>query len=118
MSQKLYHDHGHETKDIVKKIPNDKIASNASYVFSLLADKTRLRILWLLCHSEECVTNIALAVDMSSPAVSHHLRFLKQANLIHSRKEGKETYYTLAENEQAILVHRMIDDIFNMDCFK
>ena len=57
---------------------------------SLLSDPSRLRIFWLLCHCEECVMNISALVDMSSPAVSHHLRNLKASGLIVSRREGKE----------------------------
>ena len=43
-------------------------------LFDELSDPTRLRIFWMLCHCEECVINIAAMMDMSSPAVSHHLR--------------------------------------------
>ena len=62
-----------------------------------LGDPSRLRIFWLLCHCEECVLNIAAIVNMSSPAVSHHLRLLKSSGLIVSRREGKEMYYRTAD---------------------
>ena len=42
--------------------------------FKLLSDGNRVRIFLLLCHCEECVINISAMMDMSSPAVSHHLR--------------------------------------------
>ena len=41
---------------------------------------------------EECVLNISAMLEMSSPAVSHHLRPLKNSGLIVSRREGKEVY--------------------------
>ena len=53
---------------------------------------------------------------MSSPAVSHHLRTLKQTGLVSSRRDGKEVYYKLADTQEARLVHRMIDDVFEMNC--
>ena len=84
--------------------------------FGLISDSTRLEILWLLCHTEECVMNIAAAVEMSSPAVSHHLRILKDAGLITSRKVGKEAYYTLAATEEADLVHKIVDAVFDINC--
>lgn len=87
-----------------------------SYLFDLLSDPTRLKILYVLCHIEDSVTNIASLVNMSSPAVSHHLRFLKQANLIENKRIGKEVHYKIATNEKAILVHKMIDAAFNMHC--
>ncbi|MBQ8038952.1 MAG: helix-turn-helix transcriptional regulator, partial [Lachnospiraceae bacterium] len=69
------------------------------------------------CHTEECcVSDLAAAVNMSSPAVSHHLRNLKQSGLITSRREGKEVLYTLAKTKEASLVHNMIDDIFEINC--
>ena len=74
------------------------------------------KIMWLLCHAEECVTDIAEAVNMSSPAVSHHLRTLKQSGLIVSRRVGKEVLYTLAKTKEAGLVHSMIDDLFEINC--
>ena len=56
-------------------------------IFKQLSDPTRVRIFWLLSHQEECVINIAAWMDMSSPAVSHHLRSLYQCGLITSRRE-------------------------------
>lgn len=86
--------------------------------FSLIGDSTRLKILWLLCHSEECVINIAAAIDMSSPAVSHHLKVLKQAGVITSKRVGKEAYYTLADTEEAEIIHNAIDKILDIKCSK
>lgn len=113
---KLPHDHGRELEAVLSKMPDEGAFIEASELFSQLSDATRLRILWLLCHSEECVTNIASAVEMSDPAVSHHLRILKKTGLIKSRRIGKEVHYTLADIEEARLVHRMVDDVFEMNC--
>lgn len=115
---KLPHDHGTNMEQLLETRPSDRRFADVSDAFSLLSDATRLKILWLLCHSEDCVANIAAAVEMSSPAVSHHLRLLKQAGLIKSRKKGKEVYYTASKSEDAVLVHKVIDSAFNMDCFK
>ena len=51
-------------------------------VFRQLSDGNRVRIFWILCHCEECVTNLSVMMGMSSPAISHHLRQLKNAGLI------------------------------------
>ena len=59
-------------------------------IFKQVGDPTRVRIFWLLCHCEECVQNISALMEMSSPAVSHHLRGLKDNGLIVSRRVGKE----------------------------
>jgi len=110
------HNHGGNLADLMASIPAEQQFFMAADVFSMLCDSTRLRILWLLCHTEECVSDIAAAVGMSSPAVSHHLRNLKQSGLITSRREGKEVLYTLTDTKEASLVHNMIDDIFEINC--
>lgn len=112
----LPHDHGSRTADFLEKRPEQLTFETVASTFQMISDSTRLKILWLLCHSEDCVINIAAAIDMSSPAVSHHLRLLKQAGLIVSRKDGKETYYTLADTEEAHLVHDIVDRTFHIKC--
>ena len=85
-------------------------------VFKQLSDTSRLRIFWLLCHCEECVLNISSLMDMSSPAVSHHLRQLKLSGLVVSRREGKEVYYRAAPTEQVQLLHLMIERTMAILC--
>lgn len=114
--RKLPHDHGNHTLKLLEHKPAQEVFEKTSSTFQLISDPTRLKILWLLCHSEECVINIAAAIDMSSPAVSHHLRVLKQSGLLTSRREGKEAYYTLAKTPEADLVHKIVDSVFNMNC--
>ena len=110
------HDHGQEIEKVLMVMPSEKEFMQAADTFQQLGDGTRLRILWLLCHSEECVCNIAAAVNMSDSAVSHHLRILKQTGLLSYRRIGKEVHYTLADTAEAQLVHKMIDDLFAMNC--
>lgn len=112
----LPHDHGTNTTALLEQLPAQDTFEKVSSTFQLISDPTRLKILWLLCHCEECVINIAAAVEMSSPAVSHHLRVLKQAGLLTSRRDGKETYYTLASTNEAGLVHDIVDRVFDMNC--
>lgn len=114
--QELPHKHDQNIEFILGQMPGVEYFSEASGVFSQLCDGSRLRILWLLCHCEECGINIAAAVGMSNAAVSHHLKSLKLHGLIVGRREGKEVYYTLADTETARLIHRMVDDFFQMSC--
>ena len=92
---------------------NFQIVSN---IFKQLSDSNRLRIFWLLCHCEECVTNISAITEMSSPAVSHHLKQLRASNLIISRRDGKEVYYKSADTTQANLLHSMIENLVEISC--
>lgn len=110
------HDHGSTLAHALEHMPDAAHFEEAADVFQQLCDGSRLRILWLLCHCEDCVFNIAAAVNMSSAAVSHHLKSLRLHGLIQSRRAGKEVYYKLAEGEKPELVHRMVDDFFQMTC--
>lgn len=87
-------------------------------IFKQLGDTTRIRIFWLLCHCEECVINISAMMNMSSPAVSHHLRPLKNRGLIVSRRVGKEVYYKAADTEQSQMLHQMIERAIEITCPK
>ena len=110
------HGHDKQLEKLIPILPDDNIAENAAEIFSLLSDGTRLKILWLLCHCEECVCDIAEAVGMSAPAVSHHLRLLRQSGLISWRREGKEVLYTLSESSKADFVHQTIDGLLAAKC--
>ena len=82
----------------------------------LLSDNSRVRIFWLLCHYRACVTNIAALLQMSKPAVSHHLRPLKASGLIVSQRAGREVYYKAADTVQAQLLHRMLEQVMEIAC--
>ena len=112
----LPHDHGTSSRHTLSHIPSNDEFLQISDIFKQLADPTRIRIFWLLLHCEECVINLSALMDMSSPAVSHHLKQLRAAGLIVSRREGKEVYYKAAESDQARLLHEMIEDMVKIAC--
>lgn len=85
-------------------MPCEDVTSAASDFFKAFSDKTRLRILAALNAEELCVCDIASLLGMSQSAISHQLRFLKQARLVKSRKSGKTVYYALCDDHiQTIL---------------
>lgn len=112
----LPHDHGQAMERRLAAMPGTDDFQTVSNLFRQLSDGSRLRIFWLLCHCEECVINLSAMMSMSSPAVSHHLRQLKAANLIVSRREGKEVYYRAADTEPVRLLHRMIEQMVRIAC--
>src|SRR3954468_7446647 len=59
----------------------------------MLADPTRLRLLWLLRDGESDVGSLAVAVDAARPAVSQHLAKLLLAGLVASRRDGRRVLY-------------------------
>ena len=115
----LPHDHGEEqnhTAAMQELLRDGAHFQNIADIFRQLVDPNRIRIFWLLCHCEECVVNIAAMVDMSSPAVSHHLRVLKDSGLLSSRREGREVYYRASDAAQSRLLHEMIEQVMDVAC--
>ena len=120
MSGELILPHHHhdieEEQKIVDKMPDETRIAAVAEAMKQLGDPTRLRIFWLLCHTEECVIDIAALTGMSSPAVSHHLRILKSAGLLTSRREGKEMYYRAADTKLVLKLHHTIEDVAEISC--
>ncbi len=113
---KLPHDHGPAGGHAAAHMPSAQALFPVSQTLRLLGDATRLRIFWLLCHCRECVVNISAIMDMSSPAVSHHLKQLRDAGLIVSSRQGKEVYYAAADTQTARLLHDMMEQLLDMSC--
>lgn len=77
-----------------------------SELFKVLGDETRTKILYLLAEQELCVCDMADLLDMSLPAVSHHLRLLKAMRLVKYRREGKQVFYSLDDEHIVNLIHQ------------
>lgn len=114
----LPHYHGEDGREECLKEQLDRPGDFQAVadIFKLLDDTSRVRIFWLLCHCEECVINISALMEMTSPAVSHHLRQLKAGGLIVGRREGKEVYYRAADTELGRLLHQVIENIMEISC--
>jgi len=63
--------------------------------YKALGDETRLKIIELLFNKELCVCDIFDAFNLSQPAISHHLKILKQAGVVNDTRMGKWIYYGL-----------------------
>ncbi|GAA2674062.1 MULTISPECIES: metalloregulator ArsR/SmtB family transcription factor [Actinosynnema] len=76
-----------------QQLPPDAHVDAAVDGFRMLADGTRLRMMWLLCGDEYDVTTLAGAVGIARPAVSQHLAKLKLAGLVSVRRDGRRAVY-------------------------
>jgi DNA-binding transcriptional ArsR family regulator len=81
-------------------------------MLKLLADQTRLRILWALLHGEHSVSNLADHLGAQPSAVSQHLAKLRMARVVRVRREGNRMFYA-AENTH---VRRLVEEaLFHAD---
>ncbi len=74
--------------------------------YKALADTTRLRILQRLADSDATVTELTDHVDLSQPLVSWHLRTLRVAGLVETRRSGREVICTLSRDGVATYLQR------------
>lgn len=73
-------------------------------LLSIAGNQVRLKILYLLnMENELCPCDLADILSMSVPAISQHIRKIKDAGIIKSRREGQTIYYSLNEDETDIL---------------
>lgn len=92
--------------------PGEGQVSLAAATLKLVADPTRLRIVWALLHGEHSVNELAEHVGAQPAAVSQHLAKLRLARLVKTRRQGNHVFY-LAENEH---VRRMVEEaLFHAD---
>lgn len=110
------HGEGHNTAHLYTKLCDTQRFLSVSELLKQLSDPVRVKIFWLLSHREECLINISALLDMSSPAISHHLRSMKECGIIQSRRDGKEVYYRIADNEICKLLHKTTEQIMDISC--
>ena len=112
------HNHGnsHDLTHILEQSRKIEDFQKISDIFEKLGDAKRSQIFWILCHCEECVSDLSEIIGMSSPAVSHHLKVLKECGLIESHREGKEVIYRVTDSELTRLLHVTTEDIMAFSC--
>ena len=93
-------------------MPDKETMERIAELFKGFADPTRVHILSLLQQQEElCVTEIAEAVELSQSAISHQLRILKQMHLIKFRREGKNIWYSLADDHVKTILQMGLEHV-------
>ena len=95
----------------VERLDDDQ-ANLIVEAFRMLADPTRIQVLWALTGAEYSVNELAERVDKPAPSVSQHLAKLRMARLVRTRRSGTTIFYSL-ENEH---VHQLVSDaVFNAE---
>jgi ArsR family transcriptional regulator len=103
--------HAEAVEKVRKDMPNEAELYDLSDFFKVLGDSTRTKIICALEKSELCVCDIAVLLNMTKSAISHQLRALKSANLVQYRKEGKNVFYSLADDHVKDLFKKGLEHI-------
>lgn len=90
--------HAVTVQKVSRQMPPETVLEDLAGFFKLFADKTRIGILWALSLSEMCVCDLALLLKMKQPAISQHLKYLRQMRIVRTRREGKVIYYALDDD--------------------
>ncbi len=81
-----------------------QIISNISALFKILGDPTRVKIVWALEQHELCVCDIASVLNMTKSATSHQLALLRNNNIVKTRREGKQVFYSLDDEHVTSII--------------
>ncbi|MEW6696157.1 MAG: ArsR/SmtB family transcription factor [Bacillota bacterium] len=86
-------------------------AAKLAPLFKALSDETRVKIIYALAQQELCVCDIADLTGCTLPAVSHHLRILRNIGLAKSRKEGKFIYYNIDDHHVSQIINAAFEHL-------
>ncbi len=95
--------------EVLRNMPSEEQMYEIADFFRVFGDSTRFRILCALITSEMCVHDLAATLGMSQSAVSHQLRVLKQARVVHYRKVGRHVFYFLDDDHIALIIGQGIE---------
>ncbi len=83
-------------------------------LFQAMGEPARQQIILLLAETDQMnVTELTGKIDLSRPAVSHHLKVLRQAGLITAQRVGTENHYKLVIDDALTLLRRFVDEVEN-----
>ncbi|MDD3920404.1 MAG: metalloregulator ArsR/SmtB family transcription factor [Eubacteriales bacterium] len=87
-----------------KEMPDAACFIKSAALFKALCDPTRSKIIWALDQTELCVCDLSELLGMTQSAISHQLSGLRKANMVKSRKSGKEVFYSLADEHVSMML--------------
>ena len=90
--------HHEAVGEVKRKMESDEILFEIADFYKALSDSTRIKIVCALNLRELCVCDISHLLNMTKSAISHQLKYLRDINIVKSRKEGKEVFYSLKDD--------------------
>jgi ArsR family transcriptional regulator len=96
---------------VLSELPDEDALYDLAELFKVFGDSTRVRILLALFKTELCVCDLSEALDMTQSAISHQLQILRTNKLVKSRREGKQMYYSLADEHVVTIIAQGLNHI-------
>lgn len=111
LKERLPAEDAEAVETLKEQLPDEDTLDSLEELFKIFGDSTRIKILYVLHREELCVNDIAAVLAMSVSAVSHQLRVLRQTRLIRSRRDGKNIYYSLADEHVHTIISMGLEHI-------
>lgn len=92
---------------------DDTTAQHIAELFSILGDTSRVKIIAALLAGPMNVQSLAETVGISSSAISHHMRSLRQMHLVRAHKQGRQVFYSLDDHHVEELFLRGFDHVLH-----
>lgn len=102
-------------RQVISILKKNKLEDDVIYelaeIFKTIGDPTRIKILYALKERELCVCDLSELLEMSSSAISHQLRVLRNNKLVKFRKEGRSVYYSLDDDHVLSLFSQGLEHV-------
>jgi len=105
------HAHPELIEKVKEQMPPEETLYDLAELYKVFGDSTRIKILYVLFEAEVCVCDLAQCLNMTTSAISHQLRVLKQSRLVKARREGKTVFYSLADDHVRTIIDQGMNHI-------
>ena len=96
----------------------DALYSATAEIFRALGDTSRAKIVYSLLQQELCVCDLAAVCDLSESATSQHLRILRGLRIVKVRRDGRMSYYSIADDHVRVLLGVSLNHLHDRDALE
>jgi DNA-binding transcriptional ArsR family regulator len=90
---------------------NEHTAAHIAELFRSFSDTSRVRIIYAILDQEINTSGLSELIGLTPSAVSHHLRGLRQMNIVQARREGKEVFYSVSDPHIVALFQQGVEHV-------
>ena len=109
--EEYMHVHQETIEKVTSEMHYEELLYDLAELYKIFGDSTRIRILYVLFEAEMCVGDLAQVLNMTTSAISHQLKVLKQAHLVKYRRDGKTVFYSLADDHVRSILDQGLEHI-------